>query len=35
LIRDALRDQPIVLPLIGIAVLLLVAQVVGALFGWA
>lgn len=34
MIRDALREQPIVLPLIVIALVLLVAQLVGGLFGW-
>jgi hypothetical protein len=33
-IREALRDHPIVLPLMAIALILLVAQSVGSLFGW-
>jgi hypothetical protein len=34
-IRDALRDQPIVLPLLVIALVLTLAQIVGAFLGWA
>lgn len=35
MIRDALREHPIALPLMTIALILLVSQAVGSLFGWA
>ena len=34
MIRDALREQPLVLPLMAIALVLLAAQFVGAALGW-
>lgn len=34
MIRDALREQPLVLPMIAAALILLIAQLVGALIGW-
>jgi hypothetical protein len=33
-IRDALREHPIVLPLMVAALILLLSQLIGSLFGW-
>ena len=35
MIREALRDHPIVLPLMAVALVLMLSQFVGSIFGWA